>query len=109
MCTVSNIGDDWQKRWPQNPVNPFGPQPSQIPQQVFVGSNITREEFDTLKREVKALKKLLEAGKKYDETTGQPDCHMDDKVALIKKIAGLVGVDVSKIFDPTPNSNEGGL
>lgn len=29
---------------------------------------------------------------------GQPDCEMDDKVNLIKRVAELVGVDIKDIF-----------
>jgi hypothetical protein len=92
------IGDDFSKRtipekypW----VNPIGP---------AIGVAIsppTREEFEALKKEVQELKKLLEAAKKYDESTGQKDCEIDEKVVFIKQIAKLVGVDVSKIFPNT--------
>jgi len=58
----------------------------------------TREEFDELKRSVEALKELLLAAKEYDRKMGEPDCEMEDKVALIKKLAEVVGVDLSQIF-----------
>ena len=100
MCVVSNVGDDWSKRWPNNPVNPWkdtNPWWEQIG--VPAPSPVSREEFDALKKEMEELKKLLKAAKEYDEKTGQPDCHMDEKVELIKKIAELVGVDLKGIFD----------
>lgn len=40
----------------------------------------SREEFETLKREVQELKKVLVAAKEYDDATGQPDCEMEEKV-----------------------------
>lgn len=46
----------------------------------------TEEEFDALKREIEEMKKLLMKAKEYDERTGQPDCEMDDKVELLRKI-----------------------
>ena len=58
----------------------------------------SKEEFDALKKEVEELKQLLKAAKKFDEETGQPDCHMDDKVDFIKKLAEYVGVDLEDIF-----------
>jgi hypothetical protein len=58
----------------------------------------TKQEFEALKKEVKELKKLLIAAKKFDKKTGQPDCDMADKAALIKKIAELVGVDLSDVL-----------
>ena len=110
MCTVSNIGDGYRDnfppRWPNVPiwpVQPTGvPYPSQpgIPGQpvpVFTPA-VSKEEFEALKKEVEELKQLLKAAKKFDEETGQPDCHMDDKVDFIKKLAEYVGVDLEDIF-----------
>lgn len=97
MCTVSMVGDDFGKRWPNNPVNPWpGYNPYEFPKINL--PEISRHEFEALKKEVESLKKLLESAKKYDEETGQHDCHMDEKVALIKKIASVVGVDMNEVF-----------
>ncbi|WZO97296.1 hypothetical protein EP7_004321 [Isosphaeraceae bacterium EP7] len=57
-------------------------------------------EFDALKREVEALKKLLGEAKRFDEVTGQPDCEMDSKVKFIRQIADAVGVDLKDVFGP---------
>jgi hypothetical protein len=62
------------------------------------GAAPTRAEFDELKREIQELKKLLKAAKMYDTVTGQPDCELEDKVALVKKLAELVGVDLEDVF-----------
>ena len=104
MCTVSMVGDDFSKQWPSNPNNPFkdtswpfdNPQPLK-PNVVVIGG-VSQEQFDALKKEVEALKELLKAAKIYDEATGQKDCEMDDKVALIKRLAEIVGVDLGDIF-----------
>lgn len=90
MCVVSNTGDYWRDtfipRWPDyTPTRPLIDQ-------------VTRQEFDDLKKEVAELVKLLKAAKRFDEATGQPDCEMDDKVALIKRIAGELGVDLGDVF-----------
>jgi len=113
MCVVSNIGDDWTGRWPTNPVNPWklpeAPQPWPYvpyeatppyiaPVTITLPPEVTKEEFDALKKEMEALKKLLLAAKAYDEATGQPDCEMEEKVDLIKKIAKIVGVDMKDVF-----------
>lgn len=104
MCTVSMIGDDWARRIPGSypwavpggiPMTP-GMAPSRLIQPVG------RVEFETLKREVQQLRELLLAAKKYDEATGQPDCEVEDKVALIRRIAELVGVDMSAVFPTEP-------
>lgn len=104
MCAVSMIGDKYTQGWPENPLNPWKidpyPQPfipGGISQQV-IPQAVSRAEFDALKKEVIELKKLLVAAKQFDEATGQKDCEMEDKVALLKKIAQYVGVDLSEVF-----------
>lgn len=108
MCLVSNVGDYWGKqfpeKWPQiapafpkqwhdDPVSLPSPPPHIIMPQV------SREEFAALKKEVEELKKILLAAKRFDEATGQPHCHMDAKVALIKAVAHMVGVDMKDVFE----------
>lgn len=103
MCTVSNIGDNYRDnfapRWPGivHP-NTWPAQPSTMPDQTVYTPVVSKQEFDALKKEVEELKQLLKAAKKFDEETGQPDCHMDDKVDFIKKLAEFVGVDLEDIF-----------
>lgn len=98
MCMVSMIGDDWReglpKRYPDfkpwvnpHPLHPLPP----------LQDTVSREEFERLKAEMCELRKLLEAAKKYDEATGQPDCEMDEKVALLKRLAELVGVEMPEL------------
>ena len=100
MCTVSMIIDHtqdlWKHRYPG--VWPTAPLPGTYPDpfQPFTPP-INRQEFDALKREVEDLKKLLVKAKKYDEETNQKDCEMADKVELIKRVARLVGVDLSDL------------
>ena len=98
MCTVSFVGDNWQKGFEKRPYY----QPEQTN---FNLSNISREEFDELKKEVTALKELLIAAKNFDEATGQPDCEVDEKVALIKAVAKAVGVDLEDILDSGQNDH----
>jgi len=97
MCTVSMIGDQWQRdfapRFPQKP--PYDP----IDLTDYKLPEISRAEFEELKEEMRELKKLLLAAKEYDEKTGQPDCEADDKVALIKAVAEAVGVDFDSVFE----------
>lgn len=95
MCMVSNITQPWAQSIPQwippltNPEPPPFAPPMTWP---------TRAEFASLKREVEELKKLLQAAKAFDEATGQPDCEMEEKVEIVKKVAELVGVDLGDIF-----------
>lgn len=107
MCAVSNIGDSWTRDFPfryPNYITPPSPSP------IFPNANpgygilswptdyVSRADFEQLKNEVAALKELLLAAKKFDEATGQPDCEVDEKVAMIKKIAKMVGIDMKDVF-----------
>jgi hypothetical protein len=58
---------------------------------------VSKEEFDRLKAELEELKKLIKAAKAFDEATHQCDCELDEKTDLIKRLADLVGVDVSDL------------
>jgi hypothetical protein len=64
----------------------------------FIFSPVNREEFDALKRDVEEMKALLKRAKEYDERTGQADCENAEKVALIRKVAELVGVDLREVL-----------
>jgi hypothetical protein len=93
MCTVSAMGDEWGRTFPDRWPNVY---PSPNTSTYIVP--ISREEFEALKSEVEALKRLLQEAKAFDEATGQPDCEMDEKVALIRKVAEFVGVDLEDVF-----------
>jgi hypothetical protein len=91
MCAVSAVGDHYSDKWQQFDL-----------QRIFTYApnqpTISREEFDALRRDVEEMKALLKRAKEYDERTGQPNCEMEDKVALLRKVAKAVGVDLSNIF-----------
>ena len=93
MCVVSNVGDYWKDRLP-NTYPWINPNPSQP----FLYNQPTREEFEQLKQEIQELKLLLKAALRYDEKTNQPHCEQEEKIALIKKLAEYVGVDLSDVF-----------
>jgi hypothetical protein len=96
MCTVSFMGYQWSKTVPDK--YPWV-QPMVQPGTAINTLPPTRAEFDTLKAEVAALRELLLAAKEFDAATGQPDCEMDEKVALIKQLAEFVGVSMEDLFD----------
>lgn len=100
MCVVSNIGDYFKDNIPKRHpwVTPYT-NPQWIPSQTIpVSPGPTKEEFEALKKEVEALKELLKAAQIFDEKTDQPHCEHEDKIALIKKIAELVGVDLEDVL-----------
>ncbi len=96
MCTVSMISDGWRKQFPERWPNVL--EPAYHNRYASLTQYVTKAEFDALKAEVEELKKLLIAAKEFDAKTGQPECHMDEKVALIKRIAELVGVNMDDVF-----------
>jgi hypothetical protein len=92
MCAVSMVGDHYQDKWKDRN---FG---IGWPQSLPAVPTISRAEFDALKRDVEEMKLLLKRAKDYDERNNEPHCEMDEKVALLKKVAELVGVDLSEVF-----------
>ena len=87
MCVVSMVGDHYTDRW-----NQFNTNYSFL-------DMITRAEFDRLKAEVEEMKRALIAAKLIDQVTGQPDCEKPEKVALLKKMAEALGVDLEDVFE----------
>jgi archaellum component FlaC len=89
------IGDHYTDKWRYiNPINPFDNSPSPHKSEVAV----TRYEFDELKREVLEMKELLKRAIEYDKKNNEPDCHIDEKIEKLRKIAELVGVDLKDVL-----------
>jgi len=112
MCVVSMIGDHYHDKWktwpliqpePYQPIQPLIPDDN-ITKKKFDGyfKNLqpppTRKEFEELKKEVEEMKKLLQRAVRYDEANNEPHCEMEEKVAVLKAVAKMVGVDLSEIF-----------
>lgn len=105
MCVVSAVTDNQNQRfpivyptiWPS--INLNAPKvPENIPSIIDQSNPVTRAEFEALKRDLEELKKVLVAAKKYDDATGQPECEQEEKVALLKRLAKLTGVDIDEVF-----------
>jgi hypothetical protein len=97
MCTVSMVGDhygDLWKKWRDEPI--YVPAPAiTMPHQVIVTPpEITRAEFDELKRQVSEMVALLKRAKAYDEANNEPDCELEDKMSFLREVARRVGVDL---------------
>lgn len=60
---------------------------------------VSRAEFEKLKKEVEEMKRLLTMAKEIDQKTGQASCQMEDKVATLRKVAEMVGVDLADLLD----------
>src|SRR5690348_2768046 len=98
MCVVSSMGDHFQKKWtdPQNPLFPYTQPGTGVTQ--FPISPVSAEEFNALKKEVEEMKAILIRAKLYDIKNNEPNCEMEDKVELLKRVAKLFGVDLSEVF-----------
>lgn len=82
------IGDHYHDKWAQPYYVPIVQEPQYA----------TREEIEALRQEVKEMMELLKKALKYDKDNGEPDCQMDEKVATLKKVAEIVGVDIEEVF-----------
>lgn len=95
MCFSSYVGDFARDYLPKKydwlpavqPTLPYRP--------IVVPSGGSQADFDALRAEVRELKELLLAAKKFDAATGQRDCEQAEKIAMLKSIAKIVGVDLS--------------
>lgn len=100
MCSVSMIGDHYRDMWqpkPWYPSLPAVPMPQTSP--IIINQpEISRAEFDELKRQVLEMKELLKRAKKYDEDNGEKDCEIDEKMDVLRRIAKLVGVDLNDVI-----------
>lgn len=108
MCVVSMIGDHYdEKWWPQ-----IQPQQSPFDKTTITTNDLekwlapSKKEFDALKKEVEEMKKLLQKALEYDKKNNEPHCEMEDKVALLKKVAELVGVSLEDIFPHTQQEHQ---
>lgn len=90
MCVVSFISDEWTRKPPHwfPELEIWPPQPYVIPSI----ENQLREEFERLKKE-------LQEARKQDIRDNNPDCHMEDKVTIIKSLAKILGVDMGDVFE----------
>ena len=91
MCVVSMVGDHFQDKWNKYPY-------VDLLNKAQLG-DITRWEFEELKKEVKEMKDLLVKAKIYDNQHNEPDCEIEDKMKFLKECAKLVGIDLDDILN----------
>lgn len=100
MCTVSMVGDHFTDKWTM-PQPGIGVWPStQPPLNVTIHNPVTREEFDALKRDVEEMKALLKRAKEYDERNGEAECELEERMAVLRKVAKMVGVSLDDVIGP---------
>lgn len=118
MCVVSMIGDhyndhfkDYEKIFiPQHrqPItDPSGNIQFPIVNEPNVNSlkGIGRDEFESLKKEVEHMKKLLIKAKLYDEQNNEPNCEIEEKMEFLRKVADLVGINLDDVIGKSKNIN----
>ena len=82
------IGDHFTNKWAGEPYN-----------QIFNNlPNVSREEFDVLKKDVEEMKELLKRGKEYDMKNNEPNCEIEEKMIMLRKIAEAVGIQLDDII-----------
>lgn len=106
MCTVSMIGDHYGDKWfPKRypgDFQPFDPDKRAGREdiaKILAGNQVTREEFDKLKAEVAEMTQLLKRALEYDRKNNEPDCQMEEKMALLRKVCDAVGIDLDEILN----------
>lgn len=105
MCTVSMIGDHYADKWRDKPWYPtVEPAKPLAPQFHIPAVQISREEFEALKREVEEMKALLKRAKEYDERNNEPGCEIEEKMELLRRVAKMVGVDLSDVIERASSS-----
>jgi len=98
MCVVSAIIEDWTQKGPGRYPDIWPAPQIVLPQSPIVISEVTKAEFEALRKEVLELKELLKAANKFDAATGQPNCEHEEKIALVKRIAEFVGVEIADVI-----------
>ncbi len=91
MCMVSVIGDLHKDKFTKPPY---------APDYDFAAYTqaVTRAEFEALRKEVSDMKKLLEMAKDYDRKHNEPNCEVEEKMSLLRKVAKAVGVDLDEVL-----------
>lgn len=116
MCVVSMISDHYRDRytdptwppaipnWPTSITwpNTNPPKTTKVvadPAELEEFKREMGEKYDELRKTVEEMRDLLVKAKLYDERNGEPDCPMEEKVELIRRVARMVGVDLGDVFD----------
>jgi hypothetical protein len=82
------VGDHYSDKWKK----PY------YEQTIINWPNVSKHEFDALKKEVEEMKQLLIKAKIYDEKNNEPNCEMEEKISKLREIAKLVGIDLDEVL-----------
>lgn len=105
MCVMSMVSDyeiDKWRQWasPVSPPNTTTPIVIQNgdPKKLEIQIENLNKNFEELRKDFLDFKKLILKAIDYDERNNEPECEVEDKVRLIKEIAGRLNIDVSDIW-----------
>jgi hypothetical protein len=82
------VGDHYRDRWTEPKYYPIIQEPQYA----------TREEIEALREEVLQMRQLLERALEYDRKNNEPECQLEEKIAMLKKVAEIVGVDLTDLI-----------
>lgn len=69
-----------------------------IPTNPIIPPQVSKVEFDQLKKEVQNMKELLEKAIKYDEANNEPHYEIEEKMEFLRAIAKLVDIDLDDVI-----------
>jgi hypothetical protein len=92
MCVASMVGDHYTDKWNGVPIQPYTQWPNMTVPFVPVG----RPEFELLRKEVQEMIALMKRAKQYDVDNNEPECEVEDKIALLRDVSASVGIDFDK-------------
>lgn len=91
------VGDHFNDKWKDKFWYPAPTYPTFVP---FYDPprtpDISREEFESLRKEVQEMIALMKRAKKYDDENDEPNCEMEEKMRALRQIAKWFGVDLDK-------------
>ena len=100
MCVVSMTGDYFDEKWRKNQSIIWistGNIPNSTGFYPQINPEVTKQEFEQLKKEVLEMKELLKRSIEYDKKNNEPHCEIAEKIITIKQIANLLGVDLNDL------------
>jgi len=92
------VGDHYNEWYPNTFPNVFPKWP--IDEGTRITEFVTKQEFEALKRTVEEMRELLARAIKYDEDNHEPHCEVEEKMALLRRVAEAVGISLDDVIGP---------
>jgi hypothetical protein len=94
---MSMIGDYYHDKWYPTPT-PEIPNIG-VPYPLPPTPNVTKEEFEALRRDVLEMKELLKRALDYDKRNNEPHCETHAKMEVLRNVAKIVGISLDDIIE----------